>query len=237
MATSENVGQELLRQEFNRWAEAGHGEEMEHSHLPIVEPTLALMDLQPADHILDLGCGSGWLVRRLAARVPDGFVTGIDVADEMVRRAQLASAAVPNVRFLHGTAEEIPAADGSFSKVISVESSYYWNDPARGVREIFRVLRPGGSAWILINYYRDNLYCHQWGPLYQIPSHLLSAAEWQGLFGDAGFRDVRHRRIPDPSPTPEVYAGRWFRDAEQMRQFKREGALLLHAAKPLPSVP
>ena len=233
MATSDNVGQELLREEFNRWAEAGHGEEMEHSHLPIVEPTLALMDLQPADHILDLGCGSGWLVRRLAARARDGFVTGIDVADEMVRRAQLASTAFPNVRFLHGTAEEIPAADGSFSKVISVESAYYWNDPARGVREIFRVLRPGGSAWILINYYLDNPHCYQWKAHYKTPTHLLSANEWQQHFTAAGFLDANHRRIPDLSPTPEVYTGRWFRDAEQMRQMKAEGALLVSGHKPL----
>ena len=69
-----------LREEFNRWAEAGRAEEMEQHHVPIVEPTLALMDLRPADHILDVGCGSGWLVRRLAALVPKGSVTGIDVS-------------------------------------------------------------------------------------------------------------------------------------------------------------
>jgi len=231
--TMPNRARELqLQEEFNRWAQDGQGDEMEKHHLPIVAPTLALMDLQPADRVLDLGCGSGWLVRRIATLVPSGSVVGIDVSDEMIRRAQIAGASAPNMQFLHGTAEEIPAPPNSFTKVISVESAYYWHDPARGLSEILRVLAPGGSAWILINYYRDNLYCHQWGPLYQIPSHLLSAAEWQGLFGDAGFRDVRHRRIPDPSPTPEVYTGRWFRDADQMRRFKAEGALLITGVKP-----
>jgi len=221
-----------LREEFNRWAQAGRAERMEESHLPIVLPTLALMDLQPADRLLDLGCGSGWLVRRIAALVPNGLVVGIDVSDEMIRRAQLASDALPNAQFLHGTAEEIPALAGAFTKVLSVESAYYWPDPARALPEIFRVLEPGGSAWILINYYRDNSDCHQWGPLYDIPTHLLSAAEWLGLFADAGFREVNHRRIPDPSPTPEVYTGRWFRDADQMRRFKAEGALLATGVKP-----
>ncbi len=47
----------------------------------------------------------------------------------------------------------------------------------------------------------------------------------------AGFADVAHQRIPDPSPTPEVYTGRWFRDAAQLAAFKREGALLIHGAK------
>ena len=229
----DRTGKEVLREEFNRWAEAGRGEEMEESHLPIVEPTLALMNLQPADRVLDVGCGSGWLVRRLAARVPNGSVMGIDVSDEMVRRAQAGSTSVPDIQFQLGTAEEIPAPNGSFTKVLSVESAYYWHDPARGMGEIFRVLAPGGSAWILINYYRDNLDCHQWGLHYQIPTHLLSAAEWQDHFRAARFHDVQDRRIPDLSPTPEVYTGRWFRDAAQMHRFKMAGALLVTGTKPL----
>lgn len=220
-----------LREEFNRWAEAGRGEEMEEHHLPIVEPTLALMDLQPADRVLDVGSGSGWLCRRIAGKV-QGRVVGIDVSDGMVRRAQLASEGYSNLTFLQGRAEQIPWESGFFTKVISVESAYYWPDPARGLAEIFRVLAPGGSAWILINYYRDNPCCHQWGALLSVPTHLLSAAQWTGLFGEAGFTAVAHRRIPDNSPTPEVYTGPWFKDAEEMRKFKQEGALLMRGSKP-----
>lgn len=229
----EQGSSELLREEFNRWAEAGRGEEMEEHHLPIVEPTLALMDLQPTGRVLDLGCGSGWLVRRLAATATKGRVVGIDVSDEMVRRAQSASAGFSNVEFLQGTAEVIPAPPQSFTRILSVESAYYWHDPARGVREMFRVLEPGGSAWLLINFYRNNADCHQWQKHFQIPTHLLSAEEWQQHFRAAGFGEVRERRIPDLSPTPDVYTGRWFRDAEQMRRFKRQGALLVTGTKAL----
>ncbi len=233
--TMPNRAPELqLREEFNRWAEAGRGEEMENHHLPIVLPTLALMNLQPADRVLDVGSGSGWLVRRIAAQVPDGSVVGIDVSDAMVRRAQLANALVPNAQFLHGTAEQIPVPPDFFTKVISVESSYYWHDVARGLGEIFRVLAPGGSAWILINYYRDNPDCHQWQAHFKIPTRLLSSAEWHELFGAAGFQDVHHRRIPDLSPTPKVYTGRWFRDAAQMQRSKSEGALLITGVKAPP---
>ena len=221
-----------LREEFNRWAEAGRGEEMEESHLPIVLPMLELMNLRATDRLLDIGCGSGWLVRRLAPLLPHGKVVGIDVSNEMVRRSQAASAGIPNAQFLQGTAEQIPAPADAFNKALSVESAYYWYDPGRGLRDILRVLVPGGSAWILINYYRDNPDCHQWKVHYQTPTHLLSAAEWQGIFNDAGFREVNHRRIPDLSPTPEVYTGRWFRDAAQWRCFKAEGALLVTGVKP-----
>jgi ubiquinone/menaquinone biosynthesis C-methylase UbiE len=233
MAGTDEKDQELLRKEFNRWAEAGRGEEMEEHHLPIVAPTIALMNLQATDRVLDVGCGSGWLARRLAALVPDGSVTGIDVSDEMVRRAQRTCAGVPNARFKRGTAEEIPALAKAFNHAISVESAYYWHDPARGMEEIFRVLRAGGSAWVLINFYRDNPHCHQWQEHYQTPTHLLTAAEWRAHFTAAGFAAVSDRRIPDPSPTPDVYTGQWFRDAEQLRLFKMEGALLVTGVRPL----
>jgi len=232
MAMPDTEAREILRTEFNRWAEAGRGEEMEGSHIPIVEPMLALMNLQPTEHVLDLGCGSGWLVRRLAAVVAKGSVMGVDVSDQMIERARVASSRLANVEFQIGSAEQLPAPANAFTRVLSVESAYYWHDPARGMAEILRVLRPGGSAWILINFYRDNPDCHQWQAHYRMQSHLLSATEWQDLFNFAGFQNVSHRRIPDLSPTPEVYAGRWFRDADQMRRFKLEGALLVTGTKP-----
>ena len=54
MTTPDRTPELKLREEFNRWAETGRGEEMEESHLPIVEPTLALMNLQPDDRVSPL---------------------------------------------------------------------------------------------------------------------------------------------------------------------------------------
>ena len=64
-------------------------------------------------------------------------------------------------------------------------------------------------------------------------------SELDGVVGDGdfgysiarGFEKVLHERIPDPSPTPETYTGRWFRDPAQLRAFKAEGALLVHGSK------
>jgi SAM-dependent methyltransferase len=190
------------------------------------------MQLRPTDNVLDVGCGAGWLARLLAQRVPEGRVVGMDVSDQMIRRARRKHADLEHVLFIVGGVEEIPWEQNFFDKAISVESAYYWPDPATGLREIFRVLREGGSAWILINYYKDNPHCHQWGPLLAVPTHLLSAEEWAGLFRGAGFVNVAHRRIPDDSPVPDVYTGRWFRDAAQLRAFREEGALLVFGTKP-----
>ena len=167
----------------------------------------------------------------LAKLVPQGRVVGMDVSDEMIRRARCASVDFENLIFVTGEVEEIPWEPNFFSHVISVESAYYWPDSVAGIREIFRVLKPGGSAWILINYYRDNPHAHQWGGLLAVETHLLSAAEWSERFRAAGFGNVQPERVRDHSRTPEVYTGRWFRDAAELRAFKAEGALLVHGAK------
>jgi SAM-dependent methyltransferase len=195
--------------------------------LPVVEK----MGLVAADNVLDVGCGSGWLSRRLAKRVPEGRVVGMDVSDEMIRVARRTSLDFENVLYATGEVGEIPWEANFFNHAISVESAYYWPEPDAGMREIFRVLRQGGAAWILINYYRDNPHCHQWGPLLAVPTHLLLAREWVELFRAAGFVGVEQERVVDPSPSPEVYSGRWFRDAAQLRAFKAEGALLIYGRK------
>ena len=223
---------ENLREEFNRWAEAGRGDGMEQDHLPITLPVLEKMGLAATDNVLDIGCGSGWLSRRLSKSVPEGRVVGMDISDEMIRVARRNSIDHDNLLFVGGEVGEIPWESNFFTHAISVESAYYWPDPASGIREIHRVLRPGGVAWILINYYRDNPHCHQWGALLKVPTRLLSAGEWTELFRGAGFARVSHERIADPSPSPETYTGRWFRDGAQLRTFKAEGALLLRACKP-----
>jgi SAM-dependent methyltransferase len=230
--TDSRAHSESLRQEFNRWAEAGRGEGMEQDHLPIVLPVLDRMRLAPDDNVLDVGCGAGWLVRLIAEHVPEGRVVGVDLSDEMIRRARRNHAGLENTMFVVGEAEEIPWDAHFFTHAISVEAAYYWPQPRAALREIYRVLREGGSAWVLINYYRENVHAHQWRDNLNIPLHLLSAAEWAELFAEAGFSGVSHERIPDPTPVPETYEGRWFRDAAQLRAFREEGALLVWGTKP-----
>src|SRR5207302_8075679 len=146
---------EKLKNEFNRWADEGRGEEMERHHIPITEPVLAMMHLQADDRVLDLGCGAGWATRLLAAKVPRGKVVGIDISDEMVRRAEQASRDFSNASFRVGSAEKIPSEDNVFTKVLSVESFYYYADQGRALDELFRVMAPGGRFFILINLYAD----------------------------------------------------------------------------------
>ncbi|HKF22314.1 MAG TPA: methyltransferase domain-containing protein [Candidatus Angelobacter sp.] len=228
-ATLPNPADKQIQEEFNQWAAAGRGDEMEAHHSDITEQTLALMDLEPADRVLDLGCGTGWASRRMARTAAE--VTGLDVADEMLRRAEQTSAEGDNVRYVWGSAEKIPAADNYFSKVLSVESFYYYADQGKALDELRRVMAPAGRLFILINLYKDNHYSLRWVTELKVPVHARSEAEYEELLRAHGFRDVAAHRIPDRSPTPETYSGKWFKNAEELRDFKRIGALLLIATK------
>jgi arsenite methyltransferase len=221
-----------LKQEFNEWAEQGRGDEMERHHMRIFEPVLPIMDIEPSNRVLDLGCGSGWATRLVAKRFQPKKIIGIDISDEMVRRAQQQSKGIANIEFKQGAAEKIPAPESSFDKIFSIESFYYWPDQMTGLKESRRVLAPGGKLFILINLYKDNHYSLRWADELKVPVHALSEAEYIELLAKAGFVNVAAKRIPDLSPTPDEYSGKWFKNAKELREFKQIGALLLISARP-----
>ena len=228
---------ERLQNEFNRWAADGRGEEMERHHLDITEKTIRLMDLRAGERVLDLGCGAGWATRLLARMVgegPQGFgqVVGIDVSDEMIRRARESSRDFENTMFVWGSAQQIPWEENFFEKVLSVESFYYYPNQDRVLAELFRVMAPRGRMFILINLYKDNPYSLRWVDELKVPVHARSEEEYVRLLKAHAFENVEARRIPDETPTPDEYSGKWFKNAEELRDFKRMGALLLMASKP-----
>jgi ubiquinone/menaquinone biosynthesis C-methylase UbiE len=236
MINQNNVNtDEHMRREFNEWAEAGRGEEMENHHISITQQTLALMKLKPGERVLDLGCGAGWASRLLAQAVGGGDrpgqVVGLDVSDEMIRRARATSQQYDNILFVVGSAQQIPWQEGFFDKVLSVESFYYYGDQGGALDEVRRVMAPGGELNILINLYKDNHYSLRWVEELNVPVQVKSEQEYMDLLKAHGFEKVRAQRIPDLSPTPEEYSGKWFKNAEELRDFKRIGALLLVGSK------
>lgn len=227
---------EKLRREFNEWAEQGRGEEMENHHISITEQTLAMMELKQGERVLDLGCGAGWATRLVARMVAGGErpgqVIGLDVADEMVRRARANSKDCDNALFVVGSAQQIPWDENFFDKVLSVESFYYYADQERALAELFRVMAPRAELYILINLYRDNPYSLRWASELKVPVQARSEQEYVDLLQACAFEDVRAVRVPDLTPTPAEYSGKWFANADELRDFKRIGALLLIARKP-----
>jgi ubiquinone/menaquinone biosynthesis C-methylase UbiE len=117
---------------------------------------LALASSPRPSRVLDVGCGTGYLLRRLAGRVPQALeLCGIDAAPAMIETAR-AMAADRRMNFATGTAEELPYPEHTFDLVVSTTSFDHWADQRAGLAECARVLVPGGhlvlidqfSAWL-----------------------------------------------------------------------------------------
>jgi SAM-dependent methyltransferase len=103
------------------------------------------LELTDADRVLEIGFGGGVTLPPLIERA--GFVAGVDRSQAMVRRAEkLFAAAVRGGRalFREGQVEKLPFADRSFGKICTVNTVYFWHSLEAGLREIHRVLTPGG---------------------------------------------------------------------------------------------
>jgi len=105
---------------------------------------LALTCVPAPRQILDVGCGTGYLLGQLAARAPQASVlAGIDAAPAMIEVAQ-SMATDGRVRFVVGTAERLPWPDQTFDLVVSTTSFDHWADQRAGLAQCARVLAPGG---------------------------------------------------------------------------------------------
>ena len=218
---------EHLRDEFNEWARAGRGEGMEKGHRPVGEQAIERMHLPSNARVLDVGCGSGWATRLMAAKAYEGNVMGIDIADEMVQLAVESSSSFENAEFRVATAEELPFSDDEFTHVFSMESLYYYSNMIAALREIRRVLVDGGTFVTVIDLYLENAPSHQWIPTLKVPVHLLGIPDYRLMFEETGFVNVVDERLHDPKPIPEDYSGGSFETREDYVLYKKNGSLML----------
>ena len=106
---------------------------------------LALRCAPAPRRVLDVGCGTGYVLRELAARLPGaGEFLGVDPAPTMIEVARSASSD-ERLNFVGGKAERLPAEESAYDLVISTTSFDHWTDQAAGIRECARVLAPGGA--------------------------------------------------------------------------------------------
>lgn len=150
--------------------------------------------------VLDIGCGGGRAVHKLASLAPGGKVVGLDYSAASVAVARETNAqeiAAGRVHIEQGSVTVLPFPDGTFDVVTAVETHYYWPDLPANVREVLRVLKPGGVFVLIAETYRG-------GPLrllYGIVMPLLRAAfltdaEHRELLTQAGFSEVATKHFP-----------------------------------------
>jgi ubiquinone/menaquinone biosynthesis C-methylase UbiE len=163
---------------------------------PVQLASLRALELTTADRLLDVGCGTG-RASRLAAAVA-ASVVGIDISSEMISTARAAAGTLGNVRFSAADAEDLPFADGGFTAVLCSNAFHHYPRPIRAVAEMMRVLAPGGRL-VIGDASSDRVAARVADAVLRRfePGHvrLYRAAELAGFVQDAGFVDVRLRRL------------------------------------------
>lgn len=112
------------------------------------EAAVELLELRPTDHVLEVGFGHGATMARVAAAVSGGLVAGVDPSEEMCRMAARLNRRgidAGQVELRRGTAEALPYPNAAFDKVLAVHTVYFWANLGPPLREIARVLKPGGQ--------------------------------------------------------------------------------------------
>lgn len=108
-----------------------------------------LLELKPTDRVLDIGFGGGYLLDRMATKVTEGWLAGVDISPAMVANAEKRYRALiqsGKIELKCATVESIPYPDQHFTKVCSINSIFYWQDIKQGLIEIRRVLEKDGKA-------------------------------------------------------------------------------------------
>lgn len=114
---------------------------------------LSLLELGHANRVLEIGFGSGADIRRVVARIPEGFVVGIDHSEAMVRLAASKNAreiGTGHVTLRQGSASNLTFESSSFNVVYSINVAQFWDKPEEVAQEIRRVLKPGGQVVLAI---------------------------------------------------------------------------------------
>ncbi len=145
--------------QFDEWAPRYERHWMQRVVFDPIQSTL--LDLaseqvpQPLS-ILDVGCGTGRLLRTASQRFPGARLEGIDAAPKMVEQAiSLVPQGAP-IHFQQATAEALPFAGGQFNLVFSTMTFHHWADQKKGVTEVARVLAPNGR-WLLADFVGQGL--------------------------------------------------------------------------------
>jgi ubiquinone/menaquinone biosynthesis C-methylase UbiE len=145
--------------------------------------------------ILDVGCGGGRTIEKLATLAAEGMVSGVDYAAGSVaasrgKNARLVQAG--RVEIKQASVSRLPFPGDKFDLVTAVETQYYWPDLVTDMQEVLRVLKPGGTLIVIAESYRKGRHNKLQQPVMKLLKYaVLSADEQRELFSGAGYKDIQ----------------------------------------------
>jgi ubiquinone/menaquinone biosynthesis C-methylase UbiE len=167
------------------------------SHSKLTDWGLQHVSLAPSFTILDVGCGGGRTVSKLAALATQGKVFGVDFSDASVAASKKTNArwlADGRVEIREASVSQLPFADATFDLVTAVETHFWWPSLPGDMREVYRVTKPGGAVILIAEIYKGaNTLASKMFEKHgaQLGATLLSVDEHRELLANAGFSDVQ----------------------------------------------
>jgi SAM-dependent methyltransferase len=170
---------------------------MNKSHSKLTDWGLTYTTVELRFTALDVGCGGGRTISKLAAMAAQGKVHGIDHSEESVgasRRYNAQAIRAGRVEVHQADVGKLSFPDNTFDLVTGVETHFWWSEIAAGLREIRRVLKPGGTLILIAEVYKGadtiaSRLCERTAPITGMK--MLTFDEHRDLLASVGFVDVR----------------------------------------------
>lgn len=203
-----------VKKTFDKWAIIGRDELMEHEHAKSVQKFLDSISFVKPFSFLDVGCGNGWVVRKIAEMKLCKKAIGIDKSKNMIKNAK-AKKKFSKERFFQADIQNWNYK-GKFDYVFSMEAIYYSESLDLALVKIFKLLKKGGQFFCGTDFYKDNKATSGWSKQMKLEMHLRSKKEWRELFKKHGFK----------TKTKQV------KDSKSRKKWKREyGTLFIIGTK------
>lgn len=168
---------------------------MNMSHSGVTDWGLKHVQVEERFTILDVGCGGGRTIQKLAALATKGMVCGVDYAKGSVAASHGKNASLiqaGRVEIMQGSVSQLPFPENKFDLVTAVETQYYWPDLPKDMQEILRVLKPGGTLIIIAESYKKGAYNKLQRPVMKLlRSTNLGVEDQRELFSSAGYADIQ----------------------------------------------
>lgn len=175
---------------------------MNKSHSKLTDWGLARISVEPRFTILDIGCGGGRTVSKLAALATEGKVCGVDYSAESVRASRKMNKdfiARGRVEIQEASVSQLPFTDNTFDLITAVETHFWWPNLGEDLREVFRVTRGCGQLAIIAEVYKGapalaSRIVEKSAP--QSGIRMLTPEEHRDLLAAAGCTDIQIDTLP-----------------------------------------
>jgi SAM-dependent methyltransferase len=165
------------------------------SHSSLTDWGLKHVQIEENFTILDVGCGGGRTIEKLAAPATRGVVFGADFAKGSVAASRAKNAKLireGRVEIIEASVSQLPLPENKFDLITAVETQYYWPDLVRDMQEIRRVLKPGGTLIVIAESYKKGAYNKLRQPVMKLlRTTNLSVDDHRELFATAGYTDIQ----------------------------------------------